>query len=59
MTVKALGSKTAQNTKNIKSITLLGSDEKVTWTQDKETLSISRPTEIPSPEAVVYKVVFD
>ena len=59
VTVKALGSKTAQNTKKIKSITLLGSDEKMTWTQDKETLSISRPTEIPSPEAVVYKVVFD
>lgn len=56
--VKALGSKTAQNKRKIKSITLLGSDEKVAWTQTKENLTIGKPTDIPSPEAVVYKVVF-
>ena len=56
--VKALGSKTAQNKRKIKSVTLLGSDEKVTWTQTKENLTIGKPTDIPSPEAVVYKVVF-
>ena len=56
--VKALGSKTAQNTRKIKSVTLLGSDETVTWNQTKETLTISKPAEIPSPEALVYKVVF-
>ena len=56
--VKALGSKTAQNKRKIKSVTLLGSDEKVAWTQTKENLTIGKPTDIPSPEAVVYKVVF-
>jgi len=56
--VKALGSKTAQNTRKIKSVSLLGSDEKVVWTQTKENLTIGKPTDIPSPEAVVYKVVF-
>ena len=56
--VKALGSKTAQNTRKIKSVTLLGSEEKVTWTQSKETLTIAKPADTPSPEALVYKVVF-
>ena len=56
--VKALGSKTAQNSRKIKSVSLLGSEEKVAWTQDKERLTIARPAEVPCPEAVVYKVVF-
>ena len=56
--VKALGSKTAQNTRKIKSVSLLGSDEKVAWTQTKETLTIGKPETIPSPEAIVYKVIF-
>lgn len=58
ITVKALGSKTAQNSKKIKSITLLGSDEKVAWTQEKDSLSIGKPATVPTEEAVVYKVTF-
>ena len=56
--VKALGSKTEQNSRKIKSITLLGSDEKLAWTQSKETLTITKPAAVPSPEALVFKVVF-
>jgi alpha-L-fucosidase len=56
--VKALGSKTAQNGRKIKSVSLLGSDEKLAWTQTRETLTIGRPVGIPSSEAVVFKVVF-
>jgi alpha-L-fucosidase len=56
--VKALGSKTAQNSRKIKSVSLLGSDENVAWTQTKENLTIGKPESIPSPEAIVYKVVF-
>ena len=56
--VKALGSRTEQNTRKIKSVTLLGSDEKVAWTQTKESLTIGKPASIPSPEAIVFKVVF-
>ena len=56
--VKALGSKTAQNTRKIKSVTLVGSEEKVAWTQSKDNLLIGKPTDIPAQEAVVYKVVF-
>ena len=58
VTVKALGSKTAQNSRKIKSVTLLGSDEKLAWTQTKDSLTITKPTDAPSPEAVVFKVVF-
>ena len=56
--VKALGSKTEQNSRKIKSVTLLGSDEKLAWTQSKETLTITKPADVPSPEAIVFKVVF-
>ena len=56
-TVKALGSRTEQNKRKVKGITLLGSDEKVAWTQTKESLTIGKPASVPSPEAVVYKVV--
>ena len=56
--VKALGSKTDQNKRKIKSVTLLGSDEKLTWVQSKETLTITKPADVPSPEALVFKVVF-
>jgi alpha-L-fucosidase len=58
ITVKALGSKTAQNTRKIKSVTMLGSDAKVEWTQDKDSLAIGKPVAVPAEEAVVYKVVF-
>ena len=58
ITVKALGSKTEQNSRKIRSITLLGSDEAVTWTQGKDDLTIAKPAAAPAEEAVVYKVVF-
>ena len=56
--VKALGSKTDQNKRKIKSITLLGSDEKLAWTQAKDGLTIQKPASVPSPEALVFKVIF-
>ena len=58
ITVRALGAKTAWNKRKIKSVTLLGSDEKVAWTQAADQLTISRPGSIPSPEAIVYQVTF-
>lgn len=58
ITVSALGNKTAQNSLKIKSITMLGSDEKLTWEQQKDKLNISKPESVPSPEAIVFKVIF-
>lgn len=50
--------KTAQNKRRIKSVTLLGSTEAVTWQQTKDALTITKPQAVPSPEAVVFKVTF-
>ena len=58
ITVKALGSNTAQNSRKIKNITMLGSAEKVVWTQAKDGLSIACPASAPAEEAVVFKVEF-
>ena len=56
--VRALGSKTAQNQRKIKRISLLGSTETVVWTQEKDCLRIAAPQDAPAPEAVVFKVEF-
>ena len=56
ITVKSLGLKTAQNTRKIKSVTLLGSTEPVKWQQSKDALTITKPQAVPSSEAVVFKV---
>ena len=56
--VKSLGSKTEVNRRKIKSITMLGSANAVDWKQEEDRLTISRPSEIPSEIAIVYKVTF-
>ena len=56
ITVKALGSRTEQNRRRIKSLSLLGSGEKLSWTQGRDSLVIGKPSEVPSPEALVFKV---
>ena len=56
ITVKALGSKTAQNSRKIRNISLLGSSEAVQWAQEKDKLTITCPSSIPCEEAIVYKV---
>ena len=58
ITVKALGTKTAQNSRKIRSITMLGSADKVVWTQAQDGLTIACPAAVPASEAVVYKVEF-
>ena len=58
ITVKALGTKTAQNSRKIRNITMLGSADKVVWTQAQDGLTIACPAAVPATEAVVYKVEF-
>jgi len=53
--VRNLG--TSQMPKKIKKIEMLGSKEKVTWTQSKEGLQIEKPVSVPNEIAVVYKIV--
>ena len=56
--VRALGSRTAQNTRKIKRVSLLGSEASVAWSQETDRLRIAPPADVPSPEAIVYKIEF-
>jgi alpha-L-fucosidase len=53
ISIKSLSKKS--NTK-IKSITLLGSEEKLAWTQGTEALKINKPKTVPNEIATVFKV---
>ena len=43
--------------KKIKEITLLGSDEKISWKQNKEGLTIYLPKRIPAQPAIGFKII--
>lgn len=54
--LKSLGRKTEYNKFKIKSISVLGSSETISWTQNDDSLVISKPTCIPAEEALVFKI---
>ena len=54
--IKSLGTKAANG--NIASVELLGSEEKVSWTQQADALLIKPSKSYPSTNAVVYKILF-
>ena len=54
--IKSLGTAAKLLDNNIGNITLLGSDEKVQWSQTSEALTISAPTKSPNDIAIVYKI---
>jgi len=54
--VKSLGSAAKLLDKPIGNITLLGSNEKVQWSQTTDAMTISAPTKSPNEIAIVYKV---
>jgi alpha-L-fucosidase len=54
--IKALGTAAKLLEKEIKSIKLLGSDEKVQWSQTADILSIKAPEKSPNDIAIVYKI---
>jgi len=55
--VKSLGLKSNLSGK-IKTVELLGSSEKINWTQKDEMLVIQKPKSFPSTEAIAFKVTF-
>ena len=57
VSVKSCG-KDARLLKKIKNITVLGSDEKITWKQNADALVMSVPSKVPCTQAVVYKVTY-
>ena len=44
--------------KPVKSVELLGSKEKLSWKQEAGALVIQRPTQIPNPATLTYKIQF-
>ena len=54
--IKSLGTAAKLLAKPIGHITLLGSDEKVEWTQTVEALTIKAPAKSPNNIAIVYKI---
>ncbi len=54
--IKSLGTAAKLLDKNIGEITLLGSDEKVQWSQSTEALNIKVPGKTPNDIAVVFKI---
>jgi alpha-L-fucosidase len=54
--VKSLGNAAKLLDKPIINITLLGSDEKVTWSQTAEALTLKVPEKIPNGAAIVFKI---
>jgi alpha-L-fucosidase len=54
--IKSLGTAAKLLDKNIGNITLLGSDEKVEWTQTDAALTIKTPAKSPNDIAIVFKL---
>jgi alpha-L-fucosidase len=53
--IKSLGK--SKNESKIKSISILGSSEKITWKQDNDSLIIQKPLSTPNDIAVVFKIL--
>lgn len=56
--IKALGKQTKQNQSKVKSVTLLGSNQKLKWTQTKDELVIEKPTELPDCSVHAFAIKF-
>ena len=54
--VRSLGAAAKLLDKNIARISLLGSQEKVTWSQAADALTINLPKKIPNNIAIVFKI---
>jgi alpha-L-fucosidase len=55
--IKSLGTAAKLLDGSVESITLLGSHEKLTWSQTAEALKIDAPKAVPNAIAVVFKIV--
>ena len=59
VTIKSLGTAAKLLDKSIGGITLLGSAEKVQWSQNSDALTIKPPQNTPSDAAVVFKITLN
>lgn len=56
--VKSLGKSAGHSDKPVASVSLLGSDEPVSWSQNADALVIQRPQRIPTPQALAFGIGF-
>ena len=56
--IQSLGIGTDISTKKIRSISLLGSDEKIMWERNENGLEIKTPSVIPSEYALAFRITF-
>ncbi len=56
--ISSLGKNSAMNNKKVKSVSMLGSDEKLVWKQAGDALVISIPKKLPSWEVPGFKIEF-
>ena len=56
--LKSLGKNGKLAGKKIASVTLLGSGEKISWTQNNDALVIKKPAKLPDYSVVAFKIAF-
>ena len=56
--IKSLGKNAGIETRQIASIQLLGSKEKISWQQKDDVLEITKPAQIPAWKTIVFKISF-
>jgi alpha-L-fucosidase len=56
VTIKSLGTAAKLFDGRVGAVTLVGSDEKLTWSQSTTALTIEKPHSVPNPTAVVFKI---
>jgi alpha-L-fucosidase len=56
--ITSLGKKSALADNKVRSVSMLGSDEKLKWEQQDEALVITKPAQIPEWQVVTFKVEF-
>src|SRR5512133_2387519 len=55
ITIKSLGKTSGLNTAKIKSVSLMGSEEKLKWTHGDEALVISKPDKLPEWNVIGFR----
>jgi alpha-L-fucosidase len=56
--ITSLGKNSKVSTQKVRSVTLLGSNEKLSWKQNAEALVISKPSKLPDWEVATFMIQF-
>ena len=56
--IKSLGQNSKLAKKAIESVSMLGSDEKLSWKQEASELVINKPAKLPEWQVVTFKIIF-